>query len=896
MGSKSEKKHDKSTKNRNSKETEKNKKDIKNDEQNKKTKKKGFWKRHRKLAIFIKLIFVLIILACIVGAGAIVALFSNDDWAMSKDDLTLKIIDTIIYDKDGNEIANVSGDEKRRIVSLSEIPENLQNAYIAIEDKRFYEHKGVDLKRTVGATVTYIIHRGHSSYGGSTITQQLIKNLKNDKGDSGLAGIERKIREISRAYKVEKMLSKSQILELYLNTIYVGGEGNLHGVELASRYYFNKSVGDLDLAECAFIAGINHAPNSYNPFKESTDNSELIKKRTTTVLSEMKDQGKISEEEYNTAKAEVDEGLHFEKGSTSTNSSMSYLARAALNQVINQFAEKNDVSTDIAQTMIEGGGYKIYTTQDSTIQSEMEDIYRNSDEHIFVGVATDKEGNKLNDHTQSAMVVIDHKTGRVVGCMGGLGDDVDSNGQNRATQSTRQPGSAIKPIAAIAPALESGIITAATVYDESRTTFSGGYTPNPHKGYSLVTVRQGIGFSANTMSVKIMAEVGPSNSIAFLKKFGISTLVTASENSEKNDENLSLVLGGATNGITPLEMAGAYATIANDGVYITPTFYTRVEDKDGNTVMEPTQETRRVLSEGNAYILKSILTGPVIGSDPTAPYCKISGQDVGGKTGTTTNNYDRWFCGFTNYYTAATWYGFDQPENLYPAKANGTNRAARLWVAVMKKVHSDLPSSKFEKPSNIVTAKICKASGKVATDACTDTYTEYFVKGTIPEYCEGHEKLTICKETGKIATEFCPETEEKTYAKKPEKEDTNLWKTSDNGQYDIPTETCDVHTKKQIKIPSVVGKTKEKALKTLKDLGLTVTVETKESEKADGTVLAQSKAEGTTATAGDSITITVSKKKKDDTQTPTPPKGNNEAVNDVVVDPETPAANNEVKE
>ena len=193
MSSKSEKKHDKSTKNRNSKETEKNKKDIKNDEQNKKTRKKGFWKRHRKLAIFIKLIFVLIILACIVGAGAIVALFSNDDWAMSKDDLTLKIIDTIIYDKDGNEIANVSGDEKRRIVSLSEIPENLQNAYIAIEDKRFYEHKGVDLKRTVGATVTYIIHRGHSSYGGSTITQQLIKNLKNDKGDSGLAGIERKV-------------------------------------------------------------------------------------------------------------------------------------------------------------------------------------------------------------------------------------------------------------------------------------------------------------------------------------------------------------------------------------------------------------------------------------------------------------------------------------------------------------------------------------------------------------------------------------------------------------------------------------------------------------------------------------------------------------------------------
>ena len=211
------------------------KKDIKNDEQNKKTKKKGFWKRHRKLAIFIKLIFVLIILACIIGAGAIVAWFNNDNWAMSEKDLTLEFMDTIIYDKDGNEIANVSGDEKRRVVSLSEIPQNLQNAYIAIEDKRFYEHNGVDLKRTFGATVTYILHKGHSSYGGSTITQQMIKNLKDDDSDTGLAGIERKIREISRAYKVEKMLSKSQILELYLNLIFVGGEGNLHGVELASR-------------------------------------------------------------------------------------------------------------------------------------------------------------------------------------------------------------------------------------------------------------------------------------------------------------------------------------------------------------------------------------------------------------------------------------------------------------------------------------------------------------------------------------------------------------------------------------------------------------------------------------------------------------------------------------
>ena len=318
---------------------------------------------------------------------------------------------------------------------------------------------------------------------------------------------------MSRAYKVEKMLSKDQILELYLNTIFVGGS-NICGVELGSRYYFNKSVSDLDLAESAFLAGINHSPNSYNPFGEK-DNSELIKKRTKIVLAKMKELGKITDEEYETAKAEVEEGLKFEKGEISTETSMSYLARAALNQVTEQYAKEKDIDIKTARTFIEGGGYQIYTTEDPNIQSTMEEIYRSGD-YIYAGVAEDEDGNKLNDHTQSAMVVIDHKTGYVVGCMGGLGDDVDSNGQNRATQSHRQPGSSIKPIAADAPALEAGIITAATVYDESTTTFAGKYTPSPHRGYELITVRKGIEVSANTLHVKIMSELGPSISIEFM--------------------------------------------------------------------------------------------------------------------------------------------------------------------------------------------------------------------------------------------------------------------------------------------------------------------------------------------------------------------------------------------
>ena len=228
------------------------------------------------------------------------------------------------------------------------MPKQLKDAYISIEDERFEQHKGVDIKRTLGATITYILNKGKSSYGGSTITQQLIKNLMKDDDDSGIAGIKRKIREISRAYKTEQVLSKDQILELYLNTIFVGGEGNLCGVALGARYYFNKSVGDLDLAECAFLAGINHSPNTYNPFKENP-NTELIKKRTNTVLNKMYELGKINNEEYESAKAEVEQGLKFEKGNTSTNSTMSYLARAALNQVIQEYANKNNISVDSAK-------------------------------------------------------------------------------------------------------------------------------------------------------------------------------------------------------------------------------------------------------------------------------------------------------------------------------------------------------------------------------------------------------------------------------------------------------------------------------------------------------------------------------------------------------------------
>lgn len=846
------KKNKKKNKNEDTKKVKLNKNNNKPIKTEKKKKEK---KKHSKLKIFIRIIIVLIILSVIIGAGVIAGILFSDDWSITKDDLTLSQINTTIYDKDGMEIASVSGDEKRRVVHLDDIPEDLKDAFISIEDETFEKHHGVNVKRTIGATISYILHRGSgSAYGGSTITQQLIKNLKNDKDNSGIEGIKRKIREISRAYQVETILSKDQILELYLNIIFMGGD--VYGVELGSQYYFAKSCTELDLAECAFLAGINDAPNSYNPYGEN-DNTEKIKRRTKIVLGKMKELEKITEEEYKTAIEKVEAGFEFKKGTPASGNTMSYVARAALNQVIEQYAKEKDLTWQYAKTKVESGGFKIYTTQDTTIQSIMEDVYRNNDDYLVSGRKKDNDGNLINEHVQSAMVITDHKTGKVVGCMGGYGNDVDSNGLNRAT-STRQPGSAIKPIASIAPALEAGIITGATVYNESATYF-GNYRPTS-SGLGLITVRKAIEVSANTTEVKIMTELGPRNSIAFMRKMGVTSLVTADENAETNDESLPLVLGGLTYGISPLEMAGAYATIANDGVYITPTFYTKVENNKGEVVLEPVQEKNRVMSEGNSFVLKSILTGPV-GGGGTAPYCKISGHDTGGKTGTTNDNKDRWFCGFTPYYTATAWYGYDSPEPTH----SSTNPAARLWAIIMKRIHEDLPNSSFERPSNVTTARICKASGKVATDECDDTYTEYFVRGTIPDKCEGHKVLTICTETGKIANENCPNTEEKHYTEKPDKEKNGKWRTVNESEfYDIPEEVCDVHTKKIVKVPNVVGLKKEDAEKKLKDLKLNVTVTIKESDKQNGIVISQSKAEGTEVTEGENISIVVSKKKENE--------------------------------
>lgn len=847
---------------------------------NKKTKsinknKNVYGKKSSRAKIAKKIIIILIlifILMCLIGTGIFAGIFFSDKFAMSKEDLLISNSNTFVYDSEGNLIKELQGDENRKIITLNDMPAYLPKAFIAIEDERFYDHHGVDIKRTAAATVTYVFNKGSSSFGGSTITQQLIKNITNEKEDEGKAGIQRKIREMSRAYQIEKIISKSQILELYLNIIYLGGYGkNICGVEVASEYYFGKSADELTLSESAFLAGINHSPNNYNPFIE-TDNTEKIKKRTKTVLEKMKELGMISNEDFNKAVSEVDAGLNFKQGNLSSGTDMSYHLAAAIEEVVNQMVEEKGMSYEYAKSRLYGGGYKLYTTEVRSIQSRMQEEYV-KDKYIV------KSKKNSGQHSQSAMVIIDYKTGNVVGCVGGLGTDVNALGLNRI-YSARQPGSSIKPIASIAPSLEKKIITAGTVYDDSPTTFNNGkYDPKNSSGYKgLINVRKAIEVSSNVVEVKIMSELGPENSIKFLKQLGLNHL------DDKEDNGLALVLGGLTHGATPLEMAGAYATIANGGEYITPTFYSKLVDSQGKTVLQPKQEKRRVMSEGTAYITKSILKAPVIGSNGTATNCKISGMDVGAKTGTTDSNKDRWLCGITPYYAAATWFGFDDPEVI---NYSG-NPSAKIWAAIMQDIHKDLPKKTFEKPSNIVTAKICKDSGKSATSSCSNTYTEEFVSGTVPSACTGHSKVKVCKETGKLANEFCTNVEERSGLQPPEKEKNATWKTSAGGKYSSITEVCDVHKKpeintnivnnvtnnlenntpvvnepdnvKKVKVPNVVGKTESEAKRMLDAVKLRYKVEREVNDEKVGQVIKQTRKAGEEVKEETIVTIIIGKK------------------------------------
>lgn len=680
---------------------------IKNDIKEKQPKKK----KARKIINFILIVIFISVLV-----------FAYQTLKLEK--LTSNIINyenSTVVDTSGNVIAILGSERNQEKTTIDKIPQDLKDAYIAIEDKRFNSHHGVDIRRTGGAILSFLKNKGSANYGGSTITQQLVKNISGDNE----AKATRKVQEWFRATQVELFLDKDEILEAYFNIIYVGP--NIYGVKLGAEYYFNKDIENLSLAECAFLAGLNHSPNSYNPFTE-TDRSERIRVRTKTVLTAMKDQGYITDDEYKQAVEEAENGLNFQKGNVETegNGIYSYHTDALINELIEDISKKEFISKEFAKNYIYLSGFKIYSNQDSEIQSIIEKECKKTK---YILDSTKTEGAT----SQTAVVFIDHKTGYVVGCSGGLGEKTTSRGLNRATQTTRQTGSAGKPISVLAPALVKKIITASKVYVDEETTFDDGteegYTPTDYNGFQgKMTVRRAVESSQNIPFVKIMEELTPAESIRFMRKLGVTTLTDV-------DDNLNLALGGLDKGISPLEMAGAYSAIANDGEYIEPTFYSKIEGKDGRIVLKSKQIKRKIFSKQVAYVLKSLLKQPVEGEQGTARYCKIANIDVAAKTGTTNENYDRWLCGFTNYYTSVVWYGYDKNERI---SYNGNNPAGVIWSEIMKSVHTGLAPSSFEKPKGVVELAVCKDSGELATHSCTNTYTEVFTTDNIPGECSIH--------------------------------------------------------------------------------------------------------------------------------------------------------------
>lgn len=646
--------------------------------------------------------------------------------------------------------------------SFHEIPVDMQNAVIAIEDERFKEHYGVDWKRTVSAFANLIFRFRDNEYGGSTITQQLIKNLtKKDQ-----VTIPRKLQEQWQAMQLEKVLTKKEILTYYLNNVPMGG--NFYGIETAAKGYYGKDVRELSLAECASLAGITNWPTKYMPINEKNIEANLA--RTKMILGLMLEQGKITQSEYDEA---INETINFkynpEAGKVMQTSNQSYFVDEVVKSVKESLMKIYGYTEQAALDIVYNSGLHIYTTMDPNVQKAMDEVF--TDPQFFYA-----DNKKSDELPQAAMVVMD-KDGYVRGIYGGRGKK-EGSVFNRATQARRQPGSAIKPILVYGPGIDSKTITAATVVDDVKQYLlhdkpDTEWPKNVENvNYGLTTTRVGLYKSRNVVATLLLKDyVGVDNALNYLANLGID---------RKDEKYLSIAMGGFNNGVTPLELAGAYTAFANKGVYTKPIFFTEVKDHDGNVILENKPERSQVFSEQTAFIMNSMLQD-VIKKGTGYPegivkYKNADGKIVtipsAGKTGTTDKNTDKWFAAFTPYYVGVSWYGYDKIVSLDSVEYNN---AKKIWNAVMTKIHENLEPAQFfdNTPPNIVTRNICMDSGKIATDLCKSdprgsrVVSEYFIEGTEPAYsdtCTVHVTARVCTESkdawGRylLATENCPES------------------------------------------------------------------------------------------------------------------------------------------
>lgn len=617
--------------------------------------------------------------------------------------------------------------KKEDTTGYTGIPQNLVDAFVAIEDKRFYSHPGVDWKRTISAFANMFLNFS-DTHGGSTITQQLVKNLTKDDDQKA----SRKIREIMRARYLEENYSKDTIVECYLNTIAMGH--GLYGVEVAANYYFDKSVDELTLLECATLASITKSPYYYSP----DDNPENNKDRRETVLSQMLDQKLITKDEYNAA---MEEKLNLTASKENLNEDEvnSYFVDALIRQVTKDLADKYGYEEAHAATNFYSGGYKIYTTLNPEIQSAVETVFNDAETYGLKG----KDGQRL----QGSFTIMDYN-GHVLGLAGGIGEktvNLGMSGFNRATDAIRQPGSTMKPIAAYAPAIEAGLVHYSSIVNDTKTNYNGWTPVNWYKSYwGNITVQYALERSVNTIPVYLVNKLTPQSSYDFLtQKLGITTL-----NAE--DVNLSpLGMGGTNGGITTLESAAAYAVFGNGGLYYEPKLYYQVCDQRGEVILQADKEPVVSLSEDTATVMNHLLQNVVYGANGTGKGAGsyVSNMKIYAKTGTSNDQNDLWFVGGTPYYVASCWCGYDQQQTI-----SNSGIAMKMWGNVMSKVHSGLESKKFEDSSYALKRYYCAESGNLATDACPSKSIGWYRKGGVPSVCKTHEGTVLGAPTAESET------------------------------------------------------------------------------------------------------------------------------------------------
>lgn len=805
--------------------------------------KKVFNKIKLNVKIFaVIIVFTLILCAVFSGVGIVRGLTDSAP-DISEENIMPDGYPSIIYDANGKKVQKLMGiNANREYKKITEIPECVQDAFVAIEDARFYKHSGVDLQGILRAVFSALSDE-KMTQGASTITQQLLKNQVFGGGNekSFFGKISRKIQEQSLAIKLESTIDKKKILEYYLNTINLGQ--NTMGVETASKRYFGKSVSKLTVSEAAVLAGITQNPTEYNPITEQQNNEAKRK----IILKNMLDQEYITEDEYEEALGDDVysriQDINKEKRTSSHGDINSYYVDAVIENVVSDLKQKLGYTETQAYNAIYREGLKIYTCQDQSLQKICDDVinndkyyqkntksylsyqlkvkksdgetelYTEGDVRAFINDAQKKrisfyfksrkkaekyikmfkkknldkhdkilsESINLIKQPQASFVLMEQSTGKVRAIVGGRGEKTANRTLNRASSSKRQPGSTFKVLSTYLPALDTSGFTLADVMDDAPYKYPGtnkrvkDWDSSGYKG--LTSLRQGIVDSVNIVTVKTFQKVTPQTGFDYLLNLGFTTLVDRRETSDGqiySDIQLPTALGGLTDGVTNVELTAAYAAIANGGTYIKPVYYTKIVDSKGNVLLQNSKSGKKVMKNTTAWLLTDAMKDVIkSGTGKKAAFKKIK-MPQAGKTGTTSDNTDFWFEGYTPYYTAGIWLGYD---SMFTQMSGSASKI--MWRDIMEKVHKvkKLKNKNFKKPEDIITRKICKKCGKLAVyGLCdraldgNDIKTEYFASGTQPkESCDCHVKYTFSNFTGHVAEAGASaSTNDKVYLNKDE--------------------------------------------------------------------------------------------------------------------------------